>query len=398
MNEHSKRNAVLASVGLLALGIYILACSSPAFSPNDRKVLYPAFDPASGAIGMALYDRETRSSEMWFLPVAYESGESNAVVAPNIIRAQWLANGRNIVAAYVSPEGSRKEGITVALVPWETPGPIKVFTIPDIDEPAACFIQPFCLANERLFLPASSSGSKVVRLDLRTGALTRKELAEAENNILLYPAPNGEGVFYVKQGKGPDKKTVFGRLNPGDFSRKPLMTLPQDLPDEGTIAYDRSGRTLVFLGSGDQTNTVLVLRDGRPIFRRSLDTHGQEREFINAVPAANGKAVRASFQQANGTNSMAYGLMEIPFSEAPTRELVLIKDAPVDDESSGYYFQLAVSHDGKTAALASTYLACTDKGFKAADCALFLVDLSDPNWKVTKVPIPMPAKRPDFMH
>jgi hypothetical protein len=63
-----------------------------------------------------------------------------------------------------------------------------------------------------------------------------------------------------------------------------------------------------------------------------------------------------------------------------------------------FYFQAAISHDGKTAAVSSTYLACTEKEFKPADCALFLVDLSDAKWKVTKVPIPLPAERTNFMH
>jgi hypothetical protein len=90
--------------------------------------------------------------------------------------------------------------------------------------------------------------------------------------------------------------------------------------------------------------------------------------------------------------------MEIPFSEAPPRELTLINDAPGQDEALAYYFQAAISHDGKTAAIPSTYLACTEEEFKPADCALFLVDLSDAKWKVTKVPIPMPAKRPGFTH
>jgi len=396
MNEHSKRNAALASVGLLALGIYILACSSPAFSPDDRKVLYPAFDAASGAIGMAMYDRETRGSEMWFLPVAYGSGETNLPMAPSIIRAQWLANGRSIVVAYVAPGARGEDRISVALVPWETRGPIKTFQLPDISDAAACFTMPLCLANERLFFPADDSGSEVLRLDLRTGALTRKKLAEADGNIRLYPAPDGESVFYFEEDKGPDKKMVFGRLNPSNFSRKPLMQLPKDLPDEGVMAYDQTGRTFVFLEGGEETNAVLVVRDGQPVFTRSLDTRGREREFINAILAPNGKAVRASFRQAHGTNRMAYGLMEIPFSDAPAREVTLIKDSPNGREENSYYFQMAVSHDGKTAAVASTYLACTDEEFKPADCALFLIDLSDPNWKVTRVPIPMPAKRPDF--
>jgi len=395
MNERSKRNAALASIGLLALGIYILACTS--FSPDDRKVLYPAFDAASGAVGMAMYDRETRSSEMWFLPVEYQGGITNAVASPINMRAQWLINGRDIVVAYASPEAISKEGITVTLVPWGARGPIKTFQIPDIDEPATSFIMPLCLANECLFLSASKSGREVIRLDLRTGALTHKHFAEAEGDIYLYPAPDGEGVFYVEEEEGPDRKMVFGRLNPSNFSRKPLMQLPKDLPDEGVIAYDRTGQTLAFLAGGDETNTVLVLRDGQRVFTRSLDTHGRRRRFINAVLAVNGKAIRATFQQADGTNAVAYGLMEVPFSEAPAREITLIKNAPKADESTSFYFQMAVSHDGKTAALASTYLACSDEEFNPTDCALFLVDLSEPNWKLTKVPIPMPAKRPDLM-
>ena len=144
--------------------------------------------------------------------------------------------------------------------------------------------------------------------------------------------------------------------------------------------------------TGVQTCALPIWRDGKVVFSREVDTHGKKTVFGNAILAMSGKAIRASFQQASGTNAVSYGLMEIPFSEAPTREVTLIKDAPPQAEDSVSYFQFAVSHDGKTAALASTYLALMEKPISASDCALFFVDLSDPNWKVTKVPIPMPAK------
>jgi hypothetical protein len=152
------------------------------------------------------------------------------------------------------------------------------------------------------------------------------------------------------------------------------------------------------LSGGSETNELLVLRDGQRIFSRSLDAHGQKRSFGNAVLAATGKALWATFQQTKGTNEVAYGLMEIPFSDAPPRELTLINEAPAEDDAYMYYFQTAISHDGKTAAIASTYLACAEKQIAPADCALFLVDLSDPKWPVTKVPIPVPAKRLGFKH
>ena len=84
--------------------------------------------------------------------------------------------------------------------------------------------------------------------------------------------------------------------------------------------------------------------------------------------------------------------MEIPLNDAPVRRTVLIKTTGLKDDSAALYFQAGFSHDGKTAALASTYLTCDNKDFKPEDCALFLVDLSDANRKVTKVPIPLPVK------
>ena len=75
--------------------------------------------------------------------------------------------------------------------------------------------------------------------------------------------------------------------------------------------------------------------------------------------------------------------------DGPARETLLVPACQLNDEhSDGFLFQVGLSHDGKTAAVASTYVASASKQFKPEDCALFLVDLSDPNRKVTKVPIP----------
>jgi hypothetical protein len=394
MNTRMTRNAALALTGLLALSIYILACTS--FSPDDTKVLYPAFD-ASGAVGMAVYDREARTTEMLFLPVAYEGGESNIVTAPSILRAEWLANGREVVVAYVGGKGSSGggEGLDVALIPLGAHKPFKLFRVPDIKDAAQSFLVPLCLAGERVFLRTADKA--VARLDLRTGALTGHGFDDAKGEISLYPTLDATGVFYFESGGQPEEKVIFGRLNPNDFSRAPLMTITNRLNDQTVVAYDRAGKALALLGGGEEASTLLVLRKGQPDFARSLPTRGAKRRFGNAILAPNGKTLWATFQQAKGTNAVSYGLMEIPVSEAPPREVTLIEEAPEEDDMTVFYFQAAISHDGKTAAVASTYLACSEKEFKPADCALFLVDLSDPKWKVTKVPIPMPARRPNLM-
>jgi hypothetical protein len=388
--NNKRRNAALAFVGLLALSIYILACTS--FSPDDTKVLYPSFDAASGGMGVAVYDREARTSEMLFVPVSYDTSETNAVIAPSILRAQWLANGRDVVIAYSAPKDDNKDSLAVAVVPWGARKPIHTFRVPEIKDMAESFMVPLCVAGERMFFRAENKGAS--RLDLRSGTLTGHEFEDVKGELSFYPAPDGAGVFYIEEDKPSDGNTTFGRLNPNDFSRTPLMVISNRPKDMTAIAYDPEGKTVVLLASGETEAQVEVWRDSKPVFSRAVDIHGKKRMFGNAVLAANGKAVRAAFQEATSSNAMAYGLMEIPFSLAPTREVLLIKDAPALDESSAYYFQAAISHDGKTAAVSSGYLALMEKPIKASDCALFFVDLSDPGWKVTKVPIQLPAKGP----
>ena len=95
MKTYKTRNAILALIGLAALSVYILACTS--FSPDDSKVLYPAFDAESGAVGMAVYDRAAGRSDMVLVPMTYDIGETNAAVEPKLMRGQWLGDGRNIL-------------------------------------------------------------------------------------------------------------------------------------------------------------------------------------------------------------------------------------------------------------------------------------------------------------
>ena len=391
-----KRNAALASVGLLALSIYVMACnSSPSFSPDDTKVLYPAFDPVTGVIGMSVYDREAGSSEMLFLLAGYDHGsQTNTPPCPALLRGQWLPSGKDVVIAYVGPGGNNKEGaITLSVIPWAGRKPVKTLLSECDTEKAGEFFMtsPLCVAGERLFYRGGPN--QLVRIDLRTFARTEHEFEDAQGDMVIYPAPDGRGVFYLEQQTDPKEQTVFGWLDPETFSRTPLMTTTNRLRDETRIAYDRQGRTLAYLEADDGIANLTVWRDSQVAFSRLVDTQSEKLAFGNAILTASGKSVLATFARANGTNATSYGLMEIPFSEAPAREVTFIQEAPANGEDSVGYFQAALSHDGKTVAIASTYLGADDKGLKPEDCALFLVELSNPDWTVTKVPIPMPARK-----
>jgi len=114
-----KRNAALASVGLLALSIYVMACnSSPSFSPDDTKVLYPAFDPVTGVIGMSVYDREAGSSEMlfcWRVRPWQSDEHPPCPPSPRPMAAQRQGRRDRLCR----PGGNNKEGaITLSVIPW----------------------------------------------------------------------------------------------------------------------------------------------------------------------------------------------------------------------------------------------------------------------------------------
>ena len=64
MNSRKTRNTLLALTGLAALFVCILACTS--FSPDDKKILYPTFDPKTRSMGVAVYDRSLRESRILF--------------------------------------------------------------------------------------------------------------------------------------------------------------------------------------------------------------------------------------------------------------------------------------------------------------------------------------------
>ena len=387
MKGQSKRNALLASLGLAALGVYILACTS--FSPDDTKVLYPAYDSASGGMGMAVYDRETRKSEMLFVPVAYEAGNSNTFqVTPVPLRSQWLGNGSQVVVAYGPSQHGQRDAVDLAVIPWGSRKGVRIFQIPEIRDAAQALAVPLCVAGENVLLPASRTN--FMRSDLKTGAIATCPITESEGDFSLYPALDGVGAFYFNS---VGDKTVFGRLNPNDYSQTALVEITNRLRGPTAVAYDRDGTTLAMLSGDEDQLELFVWRDGKSVFQRKLDTHGRKRFFGNGVLAVNGKALHAAFEERTGTNLTSYGIMEVPFSDAPPREVVLLKGKGLADESDAYYFQMGVSHDGKTAAIASTYLTCSEVEIDPADVALFFVDLGSADWKVTKVPIPVPAER-----
>ncbi len=228
---------LLAITGAGALLIYVLACTS--FSPDDKKVLYTTFDPQSGLIGMAVYDRPSGKSELLFLPFTHETPE----LAPEVVfplQAQWLPDGRSILVAWSK---ERREGTTehetdlhLALLPLDRRGPVRFFQF-CAEEAAFPQGMPLPLAGSALYLRGKSN--TLVRLELTTGQIHRQNgVAE----LFLLPAPTGNRLFYLgaltNQDGTTDGEMEVGSLNLKTFARKQILTFtPENCKDQTELFY-----------------------------------------------------------------------------------------------------------------------------------------------------------------
>ncbi len=96
----------------------------------------------------------------------------------------------------------------------------------------------------------------------------------------------------------------------------------------------------------------------------------------------------------DGQTNSECGLLEIPLDEKPLRFTPLFQ---VRGEDVNLLFaQPSLSHDGRTWAISSAWLAAKDKSsLRPEDCALFLVQVDRSRPKITKVPIPLPTVADD---
>jgi hypothetical protein len=349
-------------------------------------VLYPAFDGASGGIGVAVYDRETRSSDMAFLPTMITDKDADPS-KPTLIRSQWLADGQRILASWVGENAP--DGVTLAVIPWNSRAALRLFYLPKLDD--FDFTRPLCVAGDRVFLMESKE--HILRLDLKTGEIVRHALDAGTSEITLLPVPNDSGVFYT-QKLAEKSGTVFGRLNPDNFALSPLASFTNEMADRSFFAYDPAGKRCAFLEKTEPLPQLIVLEGGKPVFRRSIGAKGDDLDFSSVAFSKRGDSLLAGFARKREDQPVvSYGLMVIPLGDQPVREKVILSRIQAGDNEGAFYFEFGISHDGKTAAAASTYLACAkEQGFEPEDCGLFFIDLSDPAWKVTKTLIPLPRQ------
>jgi len=386
---------LFALTALAALTAYILACGT-AFSPDDSKVLYTTINPRTGATGIAVYDRTSGQSQTIFTPTFQDLDFGKT--APAIIRPQWLPSGKDIVVAWPGGNASTKDNeLSLAVLPFGRADAVKLFFLSEVRDSEQLLRRPLPIAGHFLFLAseAESNTTSIVRLDLLTGELRTQTNLPA---LRLLPTPHGDAVIYLAEMPGGDQRGELGLLNPDTFARTAVFQTVAGAPtpdfddNKGFVAISRDGQRLAFTDTEEGKPVCRVLQNGKLFKTLPLLGENSELVFGNAQFSPSGAMLYASFMDAGagGTNGSG-GVIEIPLDGGALRRNTLISGLGEVDNDFALYFQLDLAKDGKTLAIASTYLAYEEgHKLKPANCALFLLNLADPQRAVTRVPVPLP--------
>jgi hypothetical protein len=382
--------SILAGIGAGSLLIYVLACST-SFSPDDRQVLYPAYDPQSDSTCVALYDRKTGKSEILYTAAMLEEGTNRH---PALIRAEWLPDGKHILVG----QNAENSGLFLTILPRGVKEPVRQFQACDAEHSAVSLEFPFAVSGDELWLNAEKS--EPLRINLTTGKIAGGE--KSTNPIVVLPAPDGKHLVGMR-GLENGKAMEIGAFEPESMTFKPVATLPENSSDEGASdgtlpALNPKTGQVCFIGGERGKPELRVLKAGKLEFSRALSHPAGELfagPFLDWAP--DGKTIFTAYCASSESKTNAeYGLVEIPLNDAPLRFTPLFH-AKKSDQGELLFAQPSLSHDGKAWAIATSYLYRQNESLAPDDSALFLVDLSKSKRMVTKIPIPVPPERKELL-
>jgi hypothetical protein len=384
MHPHRTRDTVLTLIGFAAWLIYVLACAS--FSPDDSKILFPSVDPRTGSLALAMYDRHTGSTQQL---LTLQSKDTL------YMRAAWMPDGRRALALWSVETGSgfsssMDDIVNIAVLPVTMKEPPRVMTVrlPEMDM-NSYLLQPPPIVGSSLLL----AGKKyLARVDLETGEVTSKEGGEA---ILV---AQGEHVYYLR-GLPDTVEAKPPRFEIGRVDTKALTWLPlfqsDEKPDEelrGDFAVSGDGSKFAVAGKTKDLFQVHVFEGTRLSKTIPAGARDEKLELGSLVFSRDGVTIYAPFIRKLADDGPAqFGILELPVGGGTARQTPLFTVATGSEDLDATLFQVDLSHDGKTLAASSTYLQSgKEPRLRPEDVALYLVDLSRPDRKVTKIPVLAP--------
>ncbi len=385
MKRKKVLHIVLTVIGTGALMAYLIACS-PAWSPDGSQILFPYGDYYGNfeekRSGIAMYDKNTgKTTSIW---TNSEKG------AP--LWAQWDSTGKK--AILITPTlGHEDDGAIMVQVlrigakePDHTFGVLlpKARLFP-LDDPRLRST-PLPEADGSLF----AAGDSLVRMDLTTGEVERRKIPEDLGPVFL--VGNGNRIYYVALTK--KQECHIGTLDPKKLSLSPMLELPPK--DVGIFSSDwvavaKDGSAIAILAYRAGGLGLLLIAGGRvqksiPLMR--LPKNEDPVSLLGGRPgnlqwAPDGKIIYVSVVSGERQPPLKHFFVEITVDTGAIRQTPIVMPKYQGDDSRLW---IALSPDGKTIAAMSMHIL----GGNHADLALHLVDLTDPDRKVTKIPPPGP--------
>ena len=374
MKTNRPLHFLLAAIAVASLLTYVLACST-AFSPDDRQLLYPSFDPQSGALSIALYDRSHGRSEQIFSSLGVHS-DTNLHSA--CLRAEWLPDGRHILIA----EASDKENVSLFVLARGGKEPIRHLVNLKWDQALTALEFPFAIIGNKVYL---NDEHRLIRVDWVTGALLINS-----NSIAALPGNDGHTLlgWHELSNNGAD----FGVIDPQTLVFNPQLRLTNRL-DSGVFPAFHPAQNEIMFVSGSETNQELQIeRAGVKIFSRPITRPGGEVKiagpWLEWEPGKDRVFTLYTSRMDQQTNYEC-GLLEIPLTGKPLRFTPLFH---TESEDLSMLAQPSLSHDGRIWAISSAWLGGRNRSaLESEDCALFLVRLDQDPPRFTKVPISLPT-------
>jgi hypothetical protein len=389
VHERNALKAVLGSLGLVALLLYILACRA-SWSPDGSRVLFPYYNPETQEDGVALYDVRTGVVRSIF--ARPHSSSSDVVV-------QWESDGSRAIVSSGRSKYSAEIN-EILLLPLDATRPARQFRLPD---GVSMLAAPYPEVAGKLYL----GGDTLFVADLDTGELRSRKL-EGAGDIVLFGAGDRVLYFQTKEATGSKGKEKESKLvEIGELDRKSLALRPLfdfrlgDLQVggiEGLVFPASHGDRFAWTGWSDasEKGNVLVLFTMASLEKVIVPDFAAAQYMLgNLQWSLDGETIYAAVATPVGEeDSIQISVGAIPVAGGPARLfpiVVLEGDRSENDEGDYFmpFYQIALSPDGTTIAVE---LANLDfDGNNADKRGLYLLDIQSPKPTVRKIPIPPSA-------
>lgn len=380
------RDRIFGLLAVLAVLIYMLACGTrPAWSPDSTRVVFAFYDRRAETTGLALYDLRTRQTSR-----IYETEEQV------LFQPIWLADQEQVLA--LAARGD--DALDIIHIDLASGEDRIIKTIPAKNAPTALMIPPVLVDGRYLFF-SGELGEKDPELALHRLDLKTERLITLANTTDRFLYKIGEEYFYLA---GLEDAVELGTMNAKSLRFRRLATLDKQTYGEviPSLAGSEDASSLAVVagqGAKDQDKTDTESNDQDRFAVLILDRRGK---LLKEIPLPGGMACTDATYCVFGPRDKSLWLPAVApvkpkgeEDETNTEEYkFLLLEVDIErgncyqvleeymGKDGAHFMQPSISPDGK-------YLAVevlVPKGEQ--NSLLSLVDLTDPERKVTKVSLP----------